>query len=1548
MPRVRKSELAFDAITLEGSLISPAKLAEVADRKASEQSDADYHIPKGLTLRDETARYFRIGQALFRELFAGNHPSQQATIRFTQELLRDVFGFADIETLTAPKVHGDRTYVVSLEALKGRVPVVVVPPSDDLDHASTHLSHDRRRSAATSLQDWLNAEDNALWGLCCNGERLRLLRDNQSLTRPAYLEANLRQIFDSEDYAGFAVLWLIIHASRFGRPDTPATDCALERWREAGSKEGLAARDRLSDGFRQALLALGDGFLSHPANAGLRDRLTGGQLPLQDFFNELLRLVYRLIFLFVAEDRGLLHAPDAPETARKIYADGYSLGALRDGAIRRSGWDQFHDRWQGLLVVFRSLAHGEPRLGLPALGGLFESHQTPDLDAAKLSNRALMSAIFRLAWLREDSSIVPVNWRDMETEELGSVYEGLLELTPRLTQDGRGFAFAEGAETKGNERKKTGSYYTPDSLVQALLDSALDPVLDRVESESQDAVSALLGLTVIDPACGSGHFLLAAARRIATRVARLRTDGVASAADFRHALRDVVRCCIHGVDRNPMAVELAKVALWIESVEPGKPLGFLDSNIRLGDSLFGIFDLKALEKGIPDAAYKPLTGDDKGTANDFLKRNRSDKGVRQDVFDFSGGGTRARRAMLPDLAASLRAVRQLPEDSVEQVETKRTRYRAAQSDPHLTNLEQAADLYVAAFLIPKSKEQSLDLHTSPVPTTDDVWKAMRAGTVYGPRLGKARQLAGTARAFHWPLEFPDLIISGGFDVVLGNPPWERIKLQEQEFFASREPEVAMAPNAAARGRMIQRLKNADSGTRERLLYEEFELAKRIAEASSEFAHLKTEDAGRFVLTGCGDVNTYALFAELFASLASERGRAGVIVPTGIACDSTTAEFFGSIITERRLVSLFDFQTGLGFFDDIGHARFKFCLLTLCARLQGPHNAEFSFFSRTIEDFNRAETRFTLSSEQIASINPNTKTAPIFRTKYDARLTAEIFQRIPILISDAQGEIGNPWGVNFARLFDMANDSGLFRTGEELSKEGYERIGMNWTLPVSQPPLPDKAQPGHLGIYDGAAAPPQTYVPLYEAKMIHQFDHRWATYDGVESRDVSLAEKRDGQVEVIARYWIPEAEVCDRLKSKEWSRNWLIGWRDICRATDERTVISAAFPKTGCADTLLLMLPSPRDIRLNICLLANLDSLILDYTTRQKIGGTHLKYNVFKQIAVLPPSAYSESDVDFILPRALELTYTSRSMAGFAHDLGYDGSPFTWDENRRAQLRAELDAWYARAYGLNRDELRYVLDPADLMGGDYPSETFRVLKSNEIRKFDKYRTRDLVLEAWDRMEAGDLPAPVPYDRNATVLDPTAAGVNPLFGAGPLFEVPAAVPVSPTRTPIDPYHLPAAAWAADSSLPAYTVTQLAAIIHRLAGPTPISEVRLASLLALEPHLLTRHLQDSERKVWLNLVGNAAQPPSTSKVVVFASKINAAWGKAVTQLRGMGEIREDIEAGTWSEGSPTSQYQIPEWADGRAYFALKGVAGISFDVLTAGLSSEDRAWVNMANVA
>jgi hypothetical protein len=1497
MARIRKSVSAlFDAITLEGGLISPAMLTRISARNAGGQSEADYGVPKGLTLRDEIARYFRIGQAQFKELFASPTPSRNATIGFVDSLLRDVFGFSDVRHVGTRNLD-EHDFVVTLEGHGGRVPIVVVPPSDDLDRASVHLpSEGRRRSAASSVQDWLNANPDALWGFCCNGERIRLVRDNASLTRPAYVEANLRQLFEGEDFADFAALWLLIHTTRFGVQGSIVSDCALEHWHDAGGKEGLVARDRLRDGVEAALLALANGFLSHPGNGVLRDRLAKGELPLPEFFGQLLRLVYRLIFLLAAEDRGLLHPPGVSTAVRKLYADGYSLGNLRDRAVRRTAWDRHHDRWEGLLITFMALANGEPRLGLPALGGLFAPEVMSHLEPLRLSNRALMETIYRLAWLKDDSILTPVNWRDMETEELGSVYESLLELTPRLLDHGRGFAFAEGVETKGNERKTSGSYYTPDSLVQTLLDSALDPVLNRVEAEANDPAEGLLGVTVIDPACGSGHFLLAAARRIATRVARARTGGVAAASDYRHALRDVVRNCIHGVDRNPMAVELTKVALWIETVEPGKPLGFLDSNIRCGDALLGVFDLEVLRQGIPDAAYKPLSGDDKVTARDFAKRNKAER-EGQGALRLLGGSGQLPSA--PPLAGAARSLRALPEDDSTQIERKRKKFADSQVDPDRWKWHVAADTYIAAFLVPKTKDSSAGDKTATIPTTEDLWHVLQGGQLYGPLFGMVQTLAMEARTFHWPLEFADVMDTGGFDVVLGNPPWERIKLQEQEFFAAREPEIAEAADAAARGRLIERLKAANSGTRERTLYSNFEFAKHTAEAASLFAR----ESVRFPLTGRGDVNTYALFAELFAGLVAPRGRAGVIVPTQIGTAETTKFFFNYIVGTDRLVSFFNFFEIRQWFQATDD-RNPFGLLTLG---NNSRSAEFAFSLTNISQLNEPERRFTLTPNQIARINPNTKTAPIFRSQADAKLTAKIYERTPVLIDEALGEEKNPWGVTLTTMFHMSNDSELFRSASELSDLGFYRDGNDWV---------------HADAVSSTSKL-ERFVPLYEAKLIHHFNYRWATFDGSDSRDSTIQELTNPRYDPIPRRWVPEGEVAERLSPKGWSRQWLIGWRNNCRATDERTLICSAMPRLGVGNSLPLML-----FRENVppkrlaALIACLTSIPCDYVVRQKLGGPNLNFFIYEQLPVLAPTTYTDDDLDFIVPRVLELTYTSYSMVSFARDLDYEGPPFAWDLDRRSLLRAELDGWFARAYGLTRDELRYILDPSDIKGEDYPSETFRVLKQNEMRLFGEYRTKRQVLEAWDRMDRGEI-----LDQSrATSFDTQ----------------PAVVAQQPVL--IDPTTLPDEEWAMPNDGVFSVQAQLAAILKVLPGPTPTEKVRLLAFYALQPRYLTQRLSGAQRSTWRRLVGPAAEVASGTNTVAFIPTMNANWRDAYTQLRGMHALVEDNNTQTWAPGTAVNEYETRGWPDGRAAFVLQAVEAMGIDInqAIAALPVAVQSWV------
>ncbi len=1275
----RPLALVSDAITVEGALIAPAILAKVATQGADEQKDSDYRIPKGLTLRDEIARYFRIGQALFTDLYASGTPSTAKTIGFVESLFRDVFGFTDLSRAGSRSLNG-RSFAVSLEGLNGRVPIVVVPPADSLDRASDHLPTDtRRRSAASAVQDWLNAQEEALWGLCCNGERLRLLRDNASLTRPAYIEADLRQIFEAESFADFATLWLLIHVSRFGAPGAPATDCALERWREAGSKEGTAARDRLRDGVEAALKVLGSGFLS--SNPELRGRVRNGELPLNDFFGQLLRLVYRLIFLLAAEDRGLLHAPDASVGVRELYARGYSLSSLRDRAVRRSSWDAHHDKWEGLVILFAALARGEKRLGLPALGGLFAADVMPELESAQLSNRTLMEAVYRLAWLREDAGLVPVNWRDMETEELGSVYESLLELTPRLADDERVLEFAEGTEQKGHARKTTGSYYTPDALVQTLLDSALDPVLEKVEAEADDPARALLGVTVIDPACGSGHFLLAAGRRIATRLARARSGGVASVDDYRHALRDVTRACLHGVDRNPMAVELTKVALWIETVDPGKPLGFLDANIRCGDALLGVFDMATLAKGIPEAAYKPLTGDDKGTAKYYATRNRHELAGQSDLF-LRGGKLPPAKPLAEERAV----VRAMPEDSPEQITEKRRRFEATQTDRLSYAWREAADLYVAAFLLPKAGGAPDPGQSPMVPTTGDVWRALASKETNAALVARAIDAARAAHAFHWPLEFPDIMASSGFDVVLGNPPWEVMQLGEEEYFAQRLPEIAELAGAA-RKRAIAALE-----TERPEIFATYQADKRRFEGGNEFARA----AGRFDLTATGKVNTYALFAELFSKLANSQGRSGIIVPTGIATDAANARFFAALIDGKRLQRMASFENEERIFPTVHHS-FRFCLLTLSATSAAP---EFAFFLRSTAQLSDPERVFRLSENEIANVNPTTKTAPIFRTRSDANLTTKIYGRVPTL--------GNP-GSDAPRVDIVQN---FFSTS---NRDDMDLFDLAQNLPAEET------------------------CPVLRGKMIDQFDHCAATFDVSqgEFRDLRLSERSDPDFQPVSDKSVSRQELMARLQGRKWSHDWLIGWRDITSAHVLRTMISAAFPAFATDDTLSLLLPEA-GAEHAATLIANLNCLTLDFVARQKVGGTHIRKYIIEQLPVIPRSAYRAVHVNFIVPRVLELTYTSHAMAPFARDLGYEGKPFAWNEDRRAHLRAELDAFFARAYGLTRDELRYVLDPEDAMGPGYPSETFRVLKTNEIRRFGEYRTARLVLDAWDRIERGELP------------------------------------------------------------------------------------------------------------------------------------------------------------------------------------------------------------------
>lgn len=1351
MAKRQNYDISMDSIHLEGSLFVPDMLEKVAKGNASYQSTSDYHIPKGIKLTDEFGRAFQIALAQWKDFKAvwdrEDIDHLQVTQNFMVELFKDALGW-NILKKTKPVRIGEFGYPVQFLG-PSEVPMTVTEFNKSIDDSDEHFavtnSGYRKRTPFQMSQEFLNSRDFQGWGVVTNGKQVRLLRSSATLARPQYLELDIESILDEQRYADFTAFWRIMHGSRIVHGSGAESFCVWEQWRVNGIDEGLRVREGLREGVTRALLILGTGFIAHPYNKQLRDDLNSGKISKDGYFQQLLRLIYRFLFLFAMEERKseqnfrLLHVQDdnpEMEAARQLYDEGYSLLRLREKTLRWMSYDSHDDIWQSLLVVFTGLATGEPLLALPALGGLFDQTQCEAIDQCMLGNKELLHAMYYLRWTSQGSTISAVDYKNMGSEELGSVYESLLELVPMVDIPAKKFSFIgiedEHGSTAGNARKTTGSYYTPDSLVQELIRSALIPVIEqRIKENPKNPVEALLSLSVIDPACGSGHFLLATARKVAEYLASKRSsDGVVLPSQYRHALRDVISHCIYGVDLNPMAVELTRMALWLEGFEPGKPLSFLNHHILCGNSLLGMMDMDAVYKGIPNEAFKALTGDDPAVCKELRKENAKVlKQLQGLVLHQKQPGLFGGEDVFVD---QVRNVEALGEDDLDDIAAKEQAWKelleAVDSDPKTI----AADLIIAAFLqtkIPKTSSNVATNHTVLRVLTGYPLSATDTATI-----AEAKNLCEENHVFHWPTFFPKVFEEGGFDVVLGNPPWERIKLQEKEFFASRRPEIALARNSAERRKMIEKLLEGE--TSDRKLHDDYYNALRLAEAQSKFVHLSDSDGGRFPLSGTGDVNLYALFAETMFQTKMSNGRAGFIVPTGIATDDSTKVMFSTLVSKEQLVSLYDFENREAIFPSV-HRSYKFCLLTLGQVVQ----ADFAFFLTNINQLSDQRRHFQLTAEEFALINPNTMTCPIFRSKMDAELTKKVYKRVPVLINETKEDEDerNPWGISFQRMLDMSNDSGLF---------------MN--------------------------TPEGDCLPLYEAKMMHQFDHRWATYteDG-STRNVTLEEKQDPDYEVRPRYWVDRKQVLAKLAavpsnvikawlsedegqlrkelatcredqelqglaSADWllskmsqimekrSPKWLIGWRNVCRSTDERTIIATSIPQSAIGHSMpLFFFPKILGHKYKLLLIANFNSLAQDFFARQKIGGINLTYSYMKQFPVLTRSQYSIDDYKFIAPRVLELVYTSVALSPWAEDMGYHGDPFPFDPERRAILRAELDARYARLYGLNREELMYILDPSSVMGEDYPSETFRVLKDNEIREFGEYRTMRLVLEAWDR-------------------------------------------------------------------------------------------------------------------------------------------------------------------------------------------------------------------------
>ncbi|RQV93536.1 SAM-dependent DNA methyltransferase, partial [bacterium] len=1003
--------------------------------------------------------------------------------------------------------------------------------------------------------------------------------------------------------------------------------------------------------------------------------------------------------------------------ARDRYAAHYSTVRLRELASRIKGsrhgdlWRQFQIQ-VGALSGDARFATVRDKLALPSLGSLlWNPASTCALNDAELPNYDFLESLRNLAFSRQGKVLRPVDYKNLGAEELGGVYESLLALTPQLSADGARFSFAE---FTGSERKTSGSYYTPDSLVQCLLDSALDPVVEEAikGKTGTEAEMAILALKVCDPAVGSGHFLVGAAHRLARHLARVRAlaqgESEPSPLLYQHALRDVIGRCLYGVDINPMAAELCRVSLWLEALEPGKPLSFLDHHIRVGNSLLGTTP-ELIDKGIPDEAFTPIEGDDKSYASALKKLNKVERNqmslplAAEDEISYG------------NLADRVTYLDSLEDNSISSVHAKEESYKRLNASKEYHHAKMFADAWCAAFVWKKRKD-------APQAVTEDILRRLRIApaNVPGQTIAEIHRLSIKYQFFQWHLEFPEIFVRGGFDCVLGNPPWEHTELKEKEWFFARRPDIAESQTGAERKRMIEALEQDDPP-----LFADFCEAKRGHDGLSHFL----SNSGRYPLCGCGRTNLFAIFAEAMCCLLGPIGHAGCIVQSDIATSDTCKSFFDGLMVTRTLKSFFDFVNTEGLFPAVHRTHPHFCLLTVAAK-PIESSPEFSFWNTNVTNLGEIERRFTLSAEDISLLSPNTRTSPIFRSRRDAELTKAIYRRVPVLIREARGNRPeqNRWGLSIRRIFNM----------------GIPEV-VDLCL---QRPVPEERM--HL-------------LPMLEAKLIHQFDHRFSSYDGNDTVELTNLQKAHPEVFVLPRFWIPR-EVVEEKLNPLWNRRWLLAWRDITNTTNERTIIAAALPFAGTDFTVRVGFPTYKLVITQAVLLANWNALVFDYCARQLMGGTHLSDFITRQLPVLPPIVFegacrwekrSQELQNWLLRRVLELTYTAWDLEPFAQDCGWSGPPFRWDEERRFLLRCELDAAFFHLYlpvetngdwrpsrkseGCSYDETpeqmaelkKHFPTPRDAAA--YIMDTFPIVKRKDEDKWGDYRTKRVILEIYDAMQ-----------------------------------------------------------------------------------------------------------------------------------------------------------------------------------------------------------------------
>jgi hypothetical protein len=758
----------------------------------------------------------------------------------------------------------------------------------------------------------------------------------------------------------------------------------------------------------------------------------------------------------------------------------------------------------------------------------------------------------------------------------------------------------------------------------------------------------------------------------------------------------VLKRCIYGVDKNLMAVELAKVSLWLHTFTVGAPLSFLDHHLRCGDSLFGSWVQGGIKRasalGAPLLLHAPMTRALRAASKMQIIEGLTDAEIAEahrskDVFDEV-------RDMTAPLDAFLSLIHAFD----------------------WLDLRNRADRAVLSAFFDGQFGDPVQVALG----TTEIVNGRTEATRFKEIFASARELVTEECFLNWQVAFPGVWsgwegdgLTGGFDAVIGNPPWDRMKLQQVEWFAARRLEIAMAQRKSDRERMIAALETSEDP-----LAKDFSKANERAEAAARVARA----SGDYPLLSGGDLNIYSLFVERAMTLVKPSGMVGLLTPSGIASDKTAAPFFKGVATGGRLKALYDFENRRPrfeekpFFPDVD-SRFKFCAFVASpSPVDSP--ARCAFFLQDVSELQDPERCFPLSANDFARVNPNTGTAPIFRTRRDATLTTAIYGRLPVLVDRSAGQEISTWPVRYSTMFHMANDSQLFRTRQELEeKEGAYPIGDNR--------------------FRSAAG---GWVPLYEGKMVQAYNHRAAgviinpanlTRPG-QPDPSTLEQLSDPSFTQSPRYFVAESEM-------RWfsETEWAIAFKDITSPTNVRTMIAAMMPKSAAGHKLPFLFVLRPDHSEADYLLANLNSIVFDYCARQKLNTNSFTLFILEQLPIVPPKRYEASRfgkktaAKIVREAVLELTYTAHDMAPFARDMGYVDKagkvkpPFVWDEERRLKLRAKLDAVYFHLYGVtDRDDVRYIYS------------TFPIVEREEMAAYGRYRSCELCLAYMSALAASD--------------------------------------------------------------------------------------------------------------------------------------------------------------------------------------------------------------------